>query len=101
MEWIAAVNELTPLAFGVFCAIGIVILFSTGRLLVPFQVKEMLNVQNLRIQEANDRADDYKTAWTGAEARNDVLVDYLKQLGVIVPKVVEHLTERSDERTGR
>lgn len=99
MEWIAAISEATPLALGFVMLVAIIVLLSTGKLYVPAQVNsllvqadKLLDIQSERIREANDRADDYKSAWVGAEARNDVLVDYLKQLGVIVPKVVEHLT---------
>lgn len=81
MEWIKLL-DLAPLAMATAYTLGLIFFLASGKLLIPAQIAETVKVQNLRITEANDRASEYRMAWLASEARNDVLVDYLRQLGV-------------------
>lgn len=70
-------------------------------------VKQITDLQNLRIEEAIKRGDDYKVAWELAEKRGDVLqgmVDSLSGLALTVNKVLDALpaprSGDNDERVG-
>lgn len=87
-------SPLTPITLSLAAISLIITSFARGWIVSRFTVETLLAVQNLRIEEAIKRGDDYKIAWELSEKRGDVLqgmVDSLSGLTVTVNKVLDAL----------
>ena len=104
MEWIDTVmsSPLTPLSLCLASISLIITSFARGWIVSRFTVESLLGVQNLRIEEAIKRGDDYKAAWMLEQERGKVLqqmVDALTIVGVSVDKILTSLpTPRTGDR---
>lgn len=102
MTWVDTVmsSQLTPITLCLSSIALIVTAFARGWVVSKFQVETLLSIQNLRIDEANKRADDYKTAWELSEKRAEVLQSLVDQLAVVGVSVNKILTALPAPRTG-
>lgn len=96
MDWIDTVmsSQLTPISLCLTAIALIITSFARGWIVSRFTVETLLGVQNLRIEEAIKRGDDYKLAWELAEKRADILqklVVELKVVGESVDKLLNSL----------
>lgn len=84
----------TPSALSLMAIALIITSFARGWIVSKLTVETLLTVQNLRISEAIQRGDDYRTAWELSEKRADLLqdlVDNLSIVGVSVDKILKAL----------
>lgn len=103
MGWIDVVmsSNITPSILAMLAAGLIVIAFVRGWVLTPWQVKAITDLQNLRLVESNQRAEDWKQAYYAEKEAKAVLaeqVDRLKVVGDLLDRVVRALPapERTD-----
>lgn len=54
-------SPLTPITLALTSVAVIIMAFARGWIVSAFQVRQLLNIQNLRIAEANKRADEWKS----------------------------------------
>lgn len=104
---VIAGSPLTPITLSLGAISLIITAFARGWIVSKFTVESLLSVQNLRIQEAIKRGDDYKVAWELSEKRADILqelVDKLTVVGNSVDKILSAIpvpqTGDNKERTG-
>jgi hypothetical protein len=104
---VIAGSPLTPITLSLGAISLIITSFARGWIVSKFTVESLLSVQNLRIQEAIKRGDDYKTAWELSEQRADVLqavVDKLTAVGDSVDRILSAIpvphSEDTKERMG-
>lgn len=87
-------SPLTPITLALASIALIITSFARGWIVSKFTVNTLLTVQNLRIQEAIKRGEDYKLAWELSEKRADVLqavVDKLTGVGDTLNRVLDAL----------
>lgn len=89
-----ATSPLTPITLALTSIALIITSFARGWIVSKFTVETLLAVQNLRIQEAIKRGEDYKLAWELSEKRADILqsvVDKLTGVGDTLNRVLDAL----------
>lgn len=85
-------SPLTPITLSLAAISLIITSFARGWIVSRFTVETLLAVQNLRIEEAIKRGDDYKTAWELSEKRGEILQELVAKLSVVGVSVDKLLT---------
>lgn len=106
MGWLS--NFLQDDSFGLVVLIivcgGLIFCVAKGWLLTPFQVKNLLELQNMRIAEANKRGDEWRDAYNGRAASLDTAleqVDRLKSVGDTANRVLSSLPVPPNQGTSK
>jgi len=83
MDWISAAGSLTVTGAVILVAGFSIFCFAKGWLLVPFQVKSLVETQNNRIDEANKRGDDWQAAYDKQTVALNLALGQLEKYQVV------------------
>lgn len=85
MDWVGDVLNARATVDGLLLLIGGFLIFSfiKGWLLTPSQVRNLMEVQNLRLVESNKRGDDWKAAYDQQSTALNLALDQIEKLKVV------------------
>lgn len=76
-------SQITPITLMLLAIVAIIFIFAKGWVVSRFQVETLLAVQNLRIDEAVKRGNDWQAAYVIERDKNEVLLRQLDKLAVV------------------
>lgn len=76
-------SQITPITLALLAIAAIIFIFAKGWVVSRFQVESLLAVQNLRIDEAVKRGNDWQAAYVAERDKNEVLIRQLDKLAVV------------------